>query len=198
MTAFPLPGIGKCRAVHEQVWCIAQCTPLISIRKPLDSDVRAPKRIAVVALHRSVCYKHTCTCAGIPISNNPFLWIHILTKIRESRHLFLLCLLRLCLSFTLNSILFFTLPKSRGNVKYPARIAEPWIRDPKGFVGHFYGVWIIPSKDPCHIKHSIGNQTQCSEADILNALRRFIFKRQFWQNMIVYDTSENCAWLTML
>ena len=35
-------------------------------------------------------------------------------------------------------------------------------------------------------------------ADMFQALERFIFKRQFWQNMMICGTSENCAWLSML
>ena len=29
--------------------------------------------------------------------------------------------------------------------------------------------------------------------DMFHALGRFIFKRQFWQNMMIYGTSEYCA-----
>ena len=30
------------------------------------------------------------------------------------------------------------------------------------------------------------------EPDMFHALGRFIFKRQFWQNMMIYGTSEYC------
>ena len=33
--------------------------------------------------------------------------------------------------------------------------------------------------------------------DMLHALGCFIFKRHFWQNMMIYGTSENCALLSM-
>ena len=34
--------------------------------------------------------------------------------------------------------------------------------------------------------------------DMFHALWRFIFKRQFWQNVIIYGTSNNCAGLSIL
>ena len=37
-----------------------------------------------------------------------------------------------------------------------------------------------------------------SKPDMFHVLGRFIFKRQFWQSMMIYGTSEYCAWLSML
>ena len=36
------------------------------------------------------------------------------------------------------------------------------------------------------------------QADLFHALGRFIFKRHFWQYMMIYGISEYCAWLSML
>ena len=48
--------------------------------------------------------------------------------------------------------------------------------------------WVKNVQKDTHFTH-----TPLSVADMFHALGRCIFKRQFWQNMMIYGTSEYCA-----
>ena len=55
-----------------------------------------------------------------------------------------------------------------------------------------------PARVKCRVQgmsRTMSN-SEWSRTDIFHALGLFIFKRQFWQNMMVLDTSEHWAWLS--
>ena len=59
--------------------------------------------------------------------------------------------------------------------------------------------FIITAMIPCFLPSTVQKagdgweEVTGRQADMFHALGRFIFERQFWQNMVHYGTSEYCA-----